>query len=243
MLLNLNGTVKPILANAITALRGADEWKGALAYDDFALRTVALRAPPWMSADVQAPFPWTTSDDILATNWFQHQGICVPQHVAGPAVEVVAKDRRIHPVREYLQSLTWDGTSRLRSWLTKYLGVEPSLYAAAVGTRWMISAVARILSPGVKADTCLILEGPQGIKKSTALRVLGEPWFTDQIPELGSKDAAIQIHGVWIIEIAELESMARTEVGRVKAFMSCQSARRTLHGRSIRRASASLQAA
>jgi len=225
LLLNLNGTVKPILANAITALRGADEWKGALAYDDFALRTVALRAPPWMSADVQAPFPWTTSDDILATNWFQHQGICVPQHVAGPAVEVVAKDRRIHPVREYLQSLTWDGTSRLRSWLTTYLGVEPSLYAAAVGTRWMISAVARILSPGVKADTCLILEGPQGIKKSTALRVLGEPWFTDQIPELGSKDAAIQIHGVWIVEIAELESMARTEVGRVKAFMSCQSDR------------------
>jgi predicted P-loop ATPase len=85
--------------------------------------------------------------------------------------------------------------------------------------------VARILSPGVKADTCLILEGPQGIKKSTALRVLGEPWFTDQIPELGSKDAAIQIHGVWIVEIAELESMARTEVGRVKAFMSCQSDR------------------
>ena len=225
LLLNLNGTVKPILANAITALRGADEWKGALAYDDFALKTVALRAPPWMSPGVQMPFPWTTADDILATNWLQHQGICVPQHVAGPAVEVAAKDRRIHPVREYLQNLTWDGKSRLRSWLTTYLGVEPSLYAAAVGTRWMISAVARILSPGVKADTCLILEGPQGIKKSTALRVLGEPWFTDQIPELGSKDAAIQIHGVWIVEIAELESMARTEVGRVKAFMSCQSDR------------------
>jgi predicted P-loop ATPase len=225
LLLNLNGTVKPILANAITALRGADEWKGALAYDDFALKTVALRAPPWMSPGVQMPFAWTTADDILATDWLQHQGICVPQHVAGPAVEVAGKDRRIHPVREYLQSLTWDGTSRLRSWLTTYLGVEPSSYAAAVGTRWMISAVARILSPGVKADTCLILEGPQGIKKSTALRVLGEPWFTDQIPELGSKDAAIQIHGVWIVEIAELESMARTEVGRVKAFMSCQSDR------------------
>jgi len=223
LLLNLNGTVRPLLANAITALRGAPEWAGVLVYDDFALRTAAQRPAPWMGSEFQPPFTWTTSEDVLTANWLQHQGIYVPPHVAGPAVEVVAKEHRIHPVREYLQSLTWDGTSRLRSWLTTYLGVEPSSYAMAVGTRWMISAVARIFSPGVKADTCLILEGPQGIKKSTALRVLGAPWFTDQIAELGSKDAALQIRGVWIVEIAELDSMARTEVGRVKGFMSCQS--------------------
>jgi predicted P-loop ATPase len=223
LLLNLNGTVKPVLANAITALRNADEWAGVLAYDDFALRTVALRPAPWMGPDIQMPFVWETSEDVLTANWLQHQGIFVPPHVAGPAVEVVAKDHRIHPIREYLQSLTWDGTPRLRSWLTTYLGVESSSYSMAVGTRWMISAAARIFSPGVKADTCLILEGPQGIKKSTALRVLSTPWFTDQIAELGSKDASLQTRGVWIIEIAELESMARADVGRVKAFMSCQS--------------------
>jgi predicted P-loop ATPase len=83
----------------------------------------------------------------------------------------------------------------------------------------MISAVARIFAPGSKADTCLILEGPQGIKKSTALRVLSEPWFAEEIAELGSKDASMQLQGVWIIEIAELETMSRTDVGRVKDFI------------------------
>jgi predicted P-loop ATPase len=84
----------------------------------------------------------------------------------------------------------------------------------------MVSAVARVFEPGCKADCCLILEGPQGIKKSTALRVLAEPWFTDEIADLGSKDAALQTRGVWVIEIAELDSMSRSEVGRIKAFMS-----------------------
>jgi predicted P-loop ATPase len=84
----------------------------------------------------------------------------------------------------------------------------------------MISAVARVFAPGSKADCCLILEGEQGIKKSTALRALSQPWFTDELAELGSKDASLQMQGVWIIEIAELETMSRTEVGRVKKFMS-----------------------
>jgi predicted P-loop ATPase len=84
----------------------------------------------------------------------------------------------------------------------------------------MISTVARIFEPGVKADCCLILEGEQGSGKSSALRTLAAPWFTDEIAELGSKDAALQSHGVWIIELAELDSMSRADVGRIKAFMS-----------------------
>jgi predicted P-loop ATPase len=84
----------------------------------------------------------------------------------------------------------------------------------------MISAVARIMRPGVKADCVLILEGDQGIKKSTALRVLGDPWFTDEIAELGSKDAALQAAGVWIVELGELASMRRAEMNRVKAYIS-----------------------
>ncbi|MCL4853333.1 MAG: hypothetical protein KJZ78_18405, partial [Bryobacteraceae bacterium] len=81
-------------------------------------------------------------------------------------------------------------------------------------------AVARVFEPGCKADCCLILEGEQGIRKSTALRVLAQPWFTDEIADLGSKDAALQTRGVWVIEIAELDSMSRSDVGKIKAFMS-----------------------
>jgi putative DNA primase/helicase len=98
--------------------------------------------------------------------------------------------------------------------------------ADRVGEAWWcvwkmhFSAVARIYRPGVKADCCLILEGQQGLKKSTALRTLAGEWFTDEIADLGSKDTAMQTRGVWLIELAELDSLTRADVGRVKVFMS-----------------------
>jgi predicted P-loop ATPase/DNA primase len=220
LLLNLNGTIKPVLANAITALRAAPEWAGVLEHNEFAHCTVMQRPAPWMPPDTRMPLEWATREDILTTEWLHHQGIFVSAEVTGQAVEAVAGAHPFHPVRQYLRGLQWDGTARLYTWLSTYLGVERSGYATAVGSRWMISAIARVFEPGCKADCCLILEGPQGIKKSTALRVLAEPWFTDEIADLGSKDGALQTRGVWVIEIAELDSMSRSEVGRIKAFMS-----------------------
>jgi len=220
LLLNLNGTVKPVLANAITALRGAPEWAGVLAYNEFAHFTVLQKSTPWMKLGVEVPAEWTPNHDTLTTEWLHHQGIFVSVDVTGQAVEAVARERPFHPVRAYLKDLIWDGKHRLETWLPEYLGVDPSPYAAAVGSRWMISAVARVFEPGCKADCCLILEGEQGIRKSTALRVLARPWFTDEIADLGSKDAALQTRGVWVIEIAELDSMSRSDVGKIKAFMS-----------------------
>ncbi|MCC6366335.1 MAG: hypothetical protein IT165_22690 [Bryobacterales bacterium] len=220
LLLNLNGTVKPVLANAITALRGAPEWAGVLAYNEFAHFTVLQTPAPWMQPNAEVPSDWTPNHDTLTTEWLHHQGIFVSTDVTGQAVEAVARERLFHPVRAYLKDLTWDGTHRLQSWLPDYLGVDPSPYAAAVGSRWMISAVARVFEPGCKADCCLILEGEQGIRKSTALRALAQPWFTDEIADLGSKDAALQTRGVWVIEIAELDSMSRSDIGKIKAFMS-----------------------
>ena len=220
LLLNLNGTVKPALANAITALRCAPEWTGVLAYNEFAHFTLVQSPPPWTKTDAFSPTPWSPNDDVLATEWLHHQGIFISSDITGQAVEAVAREHPFHPVRDYLSGLSWDGEPRLRSWLADHLGVDPSSYASAVGSRWMISAVARVFAPGCKADCCLILEGIQGIKKSTTLRALADPWFTDEIAEIGSKDAAIQTHGVWLIEIAELESMSRGDVGKIKAFMS-----------------------
>jgi predicted P-loop ATPase len=220
LLLNLNGTVKPALANAITALRCAPEWTGVLAYNEFAHLSVLHSPPPWAKTEEFRTKEWTPNDDTLTTEWLHHQGIFISSEVTGQAVEAVAREHPFHPVRTYLSGLSWDGEHRLRSWLTDYLGVVPSPYAAAVGSRWLISAVARVFEPGCKADCCLILEGDQGIKKSTALRALAQPWFTDEIADLGSKDAALQTHGVWVIEIAELDSMSRSDVGKVKAFMS-----------------------
>ena len=200
LLLNLNGTVKPALANAITALRSAPEWNGVLAFNEFAHFTVLQKPALWMEPDAQFAADWTPNHDTLTTEWLHHQGIFVSVDVTGQAIEAVAREHPFHPVRAYLKELTWDGKQRLQTWLSEYLGADQSPYAAAVGSRWMISAVARIFEPGCKADCCLILEGEQGIRKSTALRVLTQPWFTD--------------------EIAELDSLSRSDVGKIKAFMS-----------------------
>lgn len=166
------------------------------------------------------PTDWTSDHDVRAAAWFQHAGIGVSPRVAAQAVEVVARGHPYHPVREYLCGCIWDGTPRLDRWASRYLGAEDTLYVRAVTTRWLISAVARILDPGCKADCVLILEGRQGLGKSTALRILGGEWFADEIAVLGTKDAAMQVAGVWIIELAELDSLTHAAADRVKAFVS-----------------------
>jgi predicted P-loop ATPase len=167
------------------------------------------------------PRPWEDSDDIRLAEWLQHREVNVAPLVVGRSVGAVARDHRIHPVRAYLDHLQWDGTRRLETWPSRYLGAEPTDLTHAMGSLWLISAIARVYRPGVKADHMLILEGEQGARKSTALKILaGEDWFTDELPDLGSKDAAIHMQGVWIVEIAELDAIGRAEVSRIKAFLT-----------------------
>ncbi len=209
---------EPLLANAITAFRLAPDWHGVLGFNEFSMTTVTLTSPPWGSA--VAGSEWTDHEDRLAADWLQHNDIYVSVEIAGLAIQTVARDRAFHPVRQKLDALQWDSTPRINGWLSLYLGVEPSDYTSAVGAKWLISAVARIYDPGAKADCALIFEGEQGLMKSMALKTLAEPWFTDDIADLGSKDAAMQTRGVWVIEIAELDSMNRAEVSKIKGFIS-----------------------
>ena len=218
LMLTKEGAPRAVIANAITAFRRAPELAGLLAFNQFTGCITTQRSTPWEGTEVGAE--WTDNEDRLAANWLQRNGIFVTPGVVADAAQTVARDTPYHPVRNYLQSLDWDRTGRLDHWLVLYLGVAQGAYAAAVGVRWMISAVARIFQPGVKVDTCPILEGAQGKGKSTALRILGEPWFTDDMADLGTKDSQLQVHGSWIIELAELDSMTKGEVSRIKAFLS-----------------------
>jgi predicted P-loop ATPase len=202
---------------AIFALRNAPEWQDVLAYDAFAARVITQKAPPWGNRGGEA---WADEHDSRACEWLQDQGIPAAPGVVGRAVQTVARENCVHPVRQYLQALNWDRTPRLDTWLTRYLGVEDSLYAQAVGSRFLISAVARVEQPGCKADHMLILEGAQGILKSSALQALAGPWFTDRVSALGGKDAAMEIAGVWLVEVAELDALLKAACSATKSFVT-----------------------
>ncbi len=190
-------------------------------HDEFAVRTMALQGTPW---DGQAR-EWSEVDDIRLAEYLQHKGCRVGKTAAAEAVAAVAQRAKYHPVREYLLKLKWDRTERIETWMYRYLGVPDTRYTRAVGSRWLISAVARVMQPGCQADHCLILVGPQGRRKSTALRVLaGDEWFTDRVGDLAEKDSLQNIHGKWIVEFAELQDVVgkRAEEGAVKSFITCR---------------------
>lgn len=218
------GNPRPLLTNAIMVLRHANAWKGVLAFDEFAYRIMIMAAPPWEQRGEGAEFrsrAWAEQDDIAATDWLQNvERVTVTPNVTAQAVELVARDRTYHPVRDYVRSCEWDGKHRLGTMLSVYFGAEQSAYTEAIGRMMMISAAARIFDPGCQVDTMLILEGEQGLMKSTAIKTLFSPWFTDDVEQLGTKDASMQVAGVWGIEIGELDAMTRTEVSKIKAFIT-----------------------
>jgi predicted P-loop ATPase len=220
LIVSNSGAIKPLLANAIIALRENFSLANILAFDAFAHETIITNTPPWCSDLCWTPRPWGPHDDLLVAHWLQQQGISVNAATAAQAVEVVARDQTFHPVLGYLDSLKHDGKARLEGWLATYLGAEQSDYNKIIGRAVLIAAVARIRNPGCKVDNVPIFEGAQGAKKSTAVRALFDPWFSDELADLGSKDAAMQARGVWGIEVSELDAMSRGEVSKIKSFIS-----------------------
>ena len=167
-------TPSAVLANAITALRYAPPWTAAMTYNEFSMEISTTRPVPLASpSGVRAVESWTDQEDRLFCNWLQHQGVMVNHLTCGAAVETVAKLSIFHPVRRYLDSLAWDGTPRIDRWLITYCSAQDTELTRAYSAMWLISAVARIYQPGCKVDTCLILEGEQGDRKSMAFQVLG----------------------------------------------------------------------
>ena len=136
-----------------------------------------------------------------------------------------ARRHAVHPVREYLDGLCWDGQPRLDRWLIDYGGAEDNPYVRTVGALVLIAAVRRVRHPGVKFDQMLVLEGPQGSGKSSALAILAvkESWFTDEMLwDTDTRTLMERFTGRWIIEAAELNGMRKTEVEKFKAILSRQ---------------------
>jgi putative DNA primase/helicase len=211
-----NGNILPTLSNVFCILSNHVDWKSVIAYDEFSGQVVKLVKPPFIGAETGE---WSDMDDLRCTLWLQQKfGFAPKQEVVMGAVLLVADMNKYHVVRNYLDGLVWDGTPRLDTWLVDRMGAEDSPYNRTVARKWLIAAVARIYRPGCKADNVLILEGEQGIYKSTALKVLGGEWFTDAPFRLGDKDAYVVIRGKWIVELAELDSFNKAESTGAKLF-------------------------
>lgn len=180
--------------------------------------------------EIAHPVPWSKkcgrpiqeSDLIEIVRWLEGVGqFGINLQMCMSVVQAVAEQHSYHPLQAWLLSLKWDGQPRIDKWISYYLGCEADPYLEAIGAKFLIGCVARVSDPGCKFDNMLILEGPQGILKSSCLEVLfGRDYFTDEIADFGSKDAAMQLQGVWCVEIAELSTFTRSAAERIKEFVS-----------------------
>jgi predicted P-loop ATPase len=228
---NKKGEYETTIENVKLILLNDPNLKGKIAYNEFNFKLTALANLPWrkISRDNNT---WEDIDDSGLRNYIEK--VYNISHVGktADAVAVVQELNKYHPVRDYLDSLEWDSAERLDNLFIDYLGAEDTEYTKAVTRKTFVAAVARIYQPGIKFDTMLVLNGPQGIGKSYILHKLGKGWYSDSFNTVVGKEAYEQLHGNWLMEMAELTAAKKSEVEAVKHFISkCEDTYRVAYGR------------
>jgi len=211
------GNLKNTIDNAVIILQNDPRIKGKLVYNEFSNRAVVVGKLPW-SDEVNRD--WKDDDDAGVRYFLESVYTLTGASKIADAVTIVFQSNKFHPVREYLNSLTWDGVKRIETLLTDYLGAEDSIYTRAVIRTHLTAAVTRIMRPGCKYDTMITLTGPQGIGKSTFIRYLAKDWFNDSLDTVKGKEAYEQLQGFWHIEMSELTATRKADIEAVKSFLS-----------------------
>jgi predicted P-loop ATPase len=217
--------LRPILFNILEVLTHDPHWTDVFGYDEFANAPTLTTRPPYLPATEAAwtVRPITDADDSETSNWLQRDyDLCAATSLVSEAIQTLAHRRPYHPVRDYLNGLVRHAApSLVDTWLHLYCGAANTPYHRAVGRKTLIAAVARVFAPGCKADTLTILQGKQGVGKSTTWRTLaGDPWFSDTMPDIERKDAMEGLPGKWLIELGELAVMQRSEREALNRFLS-----------------------
>lgn len=168
---------------------------------------------------------WRDADDAQLISYVDtHYGTFSARNY-DIAVTKVADDRAYHPIREFIESLPeWDKVPRVDTLLMDYLGAGDTAYVRAVTRKTLCAAISRVLRPGCKFDSMLVLNGPQGVGKSTLIAKLAGEWFSDSLNLGDTKDktAAEKLQGYWILEIGELAGLKKAEVETLRSFLSRQ---------------------
>lgn len=192
---------------------------GRVRIDEFSNRILVQGGVPWEpAADIRE---WKDNDDAGLRHYMElAYGITGKEKILD-GFALCCEKHKYNAVGQYLGALPeWDGVPRLDTLFIDYLGAEDTPYTRAATRKAFVAAVSRALMPGVKYDTMPILAGPQGIGKSTLLRLMGGDWFNDSLNSFEGKDACEMIQGSWLIEIQELNGMNRAEENQVKQFLS-----------------------
>lgn len=165
-------------------------------------------------------------DDVLVMRMYIMNEYPFLARVSHQTVEDVlnrlANENKVSPPKVWLESLVWDGKSRLDSWISKLCNTDDDEYHASVGSNWMKGVAKRIVEPGCKFDYVLVFEGEQGIKKSTSFRILGGDWHVETTLTPSDKDFFMLFSGKLIVEFSEGETLGRSEAKRLKAVITMQ---------------------
>lgn len=212
------GVVAKTTDNILIILENDPLLKNKIAFDEFANRGLALGELPWNMNKERRQ--WLDIDDAGIRHYLERTYDITGKDRIFDAVTLCSHKHSFNDVKEYLTKLQWDGVKRLDTLLIDYLGARDSTYTRAVIRKSLTAAVARVMTPGCKYDYMPIIAGPQGIGKSTFLRLLGRRWYSDSLQTFEGKEASEMIQGIWINEVGELNGLSRSETNAVKQFLS-----------------------
>lgn len=229
------GAIKSTIDNIRIILEHDPLLKGKFALNCFAGRGEVLDALPWDSSTKRRL--WDDNDNS-GLYWYLEKVYRINSNgKADAALSLHASAHSFNEVQDYLCSLqgAWDGVPRLDTLFIDYLGAKDTAYNRAVARKAYVAAVARAMTPGCKYDTMIILNGAQGIGKSTLIDKMSKGWFNDSIRTFEGKEASELIQGVWLVEVSELDAFNKSDVARIKQFVSLRADRfRAAYARNVK---------
>lgn len=212
------GAIKSTASNIIAILENDPRLKGHVWMNLFNGFNYVNGGLPWSPEATQ----WGNTDDAnLRIYLEEHYGVSGKDKIKDAFIAVVTR-HRVHPIRNYLNSLKWDGVPRLDRLIIDYVGAEDNELNRVMTRKHFTAAVARVMKPGCKYDYCLIIAGAEGIGKSTLFNVMGGDWFSDSLVTMEGTKGMEQARNGWVIELPELGSIKRSDVEQVKAYISRQ---------------------
>lgn len=212
------GKIRSTISNFLLIIENEPLLKGKIAYNEFSNRAMVLGKLPWRKEKVMSD--WTDTDDSGLREFIEKYYSISSTAKCADALALSFERHSFHPIKDYLNSLVWDGVERINTLFIDYLGAEDTNYVRTVTRKIIVAAVARVFVPGIKFDNMPTLSGPQGIGKSTLIKKLGKEWYSDSLTTVTGKEAYEQLQGVWLLEMGEMMATKKADIESTKHFLS-----------------------